>query len=1083
MQAMTGHSNAAIGRFGATSVSAATLNGAWSLIGPLPMSEKANFTGSTFGSDAMMTGRITSVAADATGLIVAGAASGGLWVSTNAGASFTSVFDGQPTQAIGAIALDTTTSPSTIYVGTGEGNNSLDSLYGAGFFKSTDLGADWTPLANGIFGNTSFTSLAIDTTTTPGTPRLFAGTTNGYSASRGEAGIFESNAADAGLWLSTNGGMSWVQFPESTFGGCDLISNGSNMAPCPADDVEIDPANAQNVYVAIDGQDIYSSNNGGQTFTAASLRGSPSFGRASLAIGPEVGSPNGPSNPTGGAVYAMVGDFLGVAYSGLFVSFDSGTTWNPSSISSTEPTVPSFTSNNVTIDGISDNNNFSQSFYDQAMLVSPTDASTVFFGGVGLYKSPANFGHSWNFIASNGAVHRDAHAMIWDPANNQILLGTDGGLYQFDPTTNTPTFISLNQNINAGQIQGIGPHPTDSTQLVAGFQDNGTQLYSGSVSTWFAPDTETGDGGFAFFDPTNPAFVYHDFSTDEINGALISASSNGGQTWCSAPTSSAPCNVGDQEWSPALQTQLTNDSDIGPAFYAPIAVDPTVAQRVFYGAHGVYVSTDGMAHWAQQTDQDLTSPGISNGAPEGAECEQTDCSLEDLEFSPANHIRAWTLAMSSMDGSVEFELNNTVQANVQLDTNHTHGGLWNDVTTAVDTALKKTNPTLGALATQATSIAPDPHNSNVAYLGLSGFTADTLVGHIYKTVNFGQTWTESDSGLPDVPVLKLLVDANDDSGTCATLACSNSIFAGTDIGIFHSSDGGASWQPFNNGLLTVPVYDIEQNSNGVIFAGTHGRGAFQFVAATATPTATATSTSSATPTATATASATGTATATATSTAVPTPTAVASGARIVAPGLMNMGAVPISQSDSKVFNIRNAGRGTLSGSIQVLIPPPSGASVFKISPTTFNIAPGQSAAETVTFAPDALRDAAAAIVSTNDASRPSIGVLLTGVGEAGRLAVARTLRPLATAGQTGQTSLAIRNVGRGFLSGNWAPVSVGPYTVTAGSFGPIAPGATATIPVTFNPTVRGNAPTAALAIEVTGPSTGSTVVMLRGLGR
>ena len=54
----------------------------------------------------------------------------------------------QPTQAIGAVALDTTTTPSTIYVGTGEGNGSIDSLYGAGIFKSANLGQTWTSLDN-----------------------------------------------------------------------------------------------------------------------------------------------------------------------------------------------------------------------------------------------------------------------------------------------------------------------------------------------------------------------------------------------------------------------------------------------------------------------------------------------------------------------------------------------------------------------------------------------------------------------------------------------------------------------------------------------------------------------------------------------------------------------------------------------------------------------------------------------------------------------------------------------------------------------------------------------------------------------
>ena len=125
----------------AANVASPALSGTWNLLGPFPMSEKANYTGNAVGANQPMTGRITSVAADTTGLIVAGAASGGLWVSTNDGASFASVFDNEPTQAIGAIALDTTTNPSTIYVGTGEGNNSIDSLYGVRHLQVHRFGA------------------------------------------------------------------------------------------------------------------------------------------------------------------------------------------------------------------------------------------------------------------------------------------------------------------------------------------------------------------------------------------------------------------------------------------------------------------------------------------------------------------------------------------------------------------------------------------------------------------------------------------------------------------------------------------------------------------------------------------------------------------------------------------------------------------------------------------------------------------------------------------------------------------------------------------------------------------------------
>ena len=209
--------------------------------------------------------------------------------------SFVSVFDNEPTQAIGAVALDTTTNPSTIYVGTGEGSNSIDSLYGDGMFKSADLGQTWTPLGpSGTFDRGAFTSLAIDTVTTPGKPRLFAGITSGFSASRADAGIFETDSSKAGLWFSSDGGNSWMHYNESVFGGCDLLGDGS--APCPADDVKVDPTNPANVYVGIDSANVYFSNDGGLTFNPANFPGGHiSQGRQSLASVPGWDFPPAPS--------------------------------------------------------------------------------------------------------------------------------------------------------------------------------------------------------------------------------------------------------------------------------------------------------------------------------------------------------------------------------------------------------------------------------------------------------------------------------------------------------------------------------------------------------------------------------------------------------------------------------------------------------------------------------------------------------------------------------------------------------------------------------------------------------------------
>jgi hypothetical protein len=117
----------------------------WSNIGPLPMTEASNFGGAILGSPVSMTGRVSAIAVDPANAanIAIGGANGGVWLSTDTGAHFAPVFDAESTQAIGALAFDTTTTPSTLWAGTGEGNNAVDTYYGQGLYKSTDLGASW----------------------------------------------------------------------------------------------------------------------------------------------------------------------------------------------------------------------------------------------------------------------------------------------------------------------------------------------------------------------------------------------------------------------------------------------------------------------------------------------------------------------------------------------------------------------------------------------------------------------------------------------------------------------------------------------------------------------------------------------------------------------------------------------------------------------------------------------------------------------------------------------------------------------------------------------------------------------------
>ena len=116
--------------------------------------------------------------------------------------------------------------------------------------------------------------------------------------------------------------------------------------------------------------------------------------------------------------------------------------------------------------------------------------------------------------------------------------------------------------------------------------------------------------------------------------------------------------------------------------------------------------------------------------------------------------------------------------------------------------------------------AIDPSNPNTAYVAFTGFGVPAGQ-HIYKTTNLNAatpTWTPSGNGIPDVPVNALAIDPMNPSV----------VFAGTDIGVFKTQDGGANWFPFGSGLPVVAVFGMEiQNANRFLRIATHGRGMWE----------------------------------------------------------------------------------------------------------------------------------------------------------------------------------------------------------------------------------------------------------------
>lgn len=216
------------------------------------------------------------------------------------------------------------------------------------------------------------------------------------------------------------------------------------------------------------------------------------------------------------------------------------------------------------------------------------------------------------------------------------------------------------------------------------------------------------------------------------------------------------------------------DSGSRIAFYAPFTSNG-LDSTLYFGSYRLFTSTNSGGSWNPPAgDLDLTK-GIT---PNGVDL------LTAIGVGPANTSLIYT------------------------------GSRQGRVMVSTDAGKSWTDATVGLPDRSITNITVNAANSSVAYVTFSGFNT----GHIFKTSNAGVSWSDISANLPDIPVNALLLDAR----------ANTTLYAGTDIGVFLSTNGGGSWQPFNEGLPPVIVTSFSAQQNGLIQIGTYGRGAFEF---------------------------------------------------------------------------------------------------------------------------------------------------------------------------------------------------------------------------------------------------------------
>jgi hypothetical protein len=402
---------------------------------------------------ANVAGRIRTIAFDSRNArrVFVGAATGGLWISEDAGGSWRAYSDFLPNLSITTLVVDAQ-NPDTMYLGTGEASQGF---VGVGAFKSTDGGATWQYLVNtnpDLNPDWRFVNrLALH----PSQPGLVL------------AGVTNNDFVSGAIYRSTNGGETWAR-----------------AADMKALDIAFEPGNPANAVAGLDDGTIAYSRDAGASWSRTSpLVASPS-GRSKTARAEVAFARSQP-----GVVYASVDNAKGEVWR----SADSGATWVLQS-------TPAHLND--------------QGDYDNTIWVSPLDSGHVVVGGLELYQSfdgGVTFARISERQLAPASPHADHHALVsppdFGPANQALFNGNDGGVYKIaNVRTATPAgqWVNANNGLNVTQFYSGAGRTAAGGRITGGTQDNGSLVLSqGLWRTW-----EGGDGSATAVDPTSDQTIY-----------------------------------------------------------------------------------------------------------------------------------------------------------------------------------------------------------------------------------------------------------------------------------------------------------------------------------------------------------------------------------------------------------------------------------------------------------------------------------------------------------------------------------------------------------------------------------------------
>ncbi|NQW03751.1 MAG: hypothetical protein HQ485_06955 [Acidobacteria bacterium] len=720
-----------------------------------------------------------------------GFATGGLWKTTDAGTHWTSLFDEMPVSSIGDIAI-APSDTDVVYVGTGEPNNRQSSTIGNGVYGTKDGGKTWVHM--GLEDTQSIGRIAVD----PTNPDVV------YVAAVGH--LFGPNE-ERGLFKSTDGGKTWAK--------SKYIDADTGFT-----EVQIDPVNPRVVYAAsyarrrtwwgVNGggpqSGVWKTTDAGGTWTRLTGGGFPAspdgiMGRIGLSIfrsrpstiymiaevgaegGIQVGvGDDGLAGNSGDGARTQNG---GPTRSGVWRSDDSGTTWT----------------------FITNVNN--RPIYYSQIRVDPTNDQKLFQGGARAQMS-LDGGKTWQGLAGTG--HGDYHAFWINPIDPRIVaVGHDGGLdishdggltwdYHNDMALGMFYQVSADMQrpyVVCGGLQDNGSWCGPSAVRAGGGRGGGASSFGGKAilgTDWYR--VGGGDGFYTRQDPTDWTIMF----SESQNGAMSRLDLRNGTQKSIRPSAGGGGRGGGRGGAP----NITNASeDLDPIrFYwnTPIELSTHNSAMVFTGGQYFMKSTNrGDSWWINPQDLsknvdrfEIPIMGVAGNAPMASKHDgySNNSLITVVAESPSKPGIIW---VGTDDGNLQLSMN--------------AGESFTNVIGNVAGAPQ------GFI--QVSRIEPSHFDPATAYVALDNHRNDDWKPYLFKTTDYGKTWTAVASNLPAMGNINALRESSVNP---------NLIFVGTEFGLFVTLDGGKEWKSFMTGLPSVRVDDllIHPRDRDLIVA-THGR--------------------------------------------------------------------------------------------------------------------------------------------------------------------------------------------------------------------------------------------------------------------